>query len=361
MPDYFISRTRTADGLLGDPVNLALEGSAADIHAAMENAGWVKADEITLGSSWGIIKSSVFRRSYPEAPVSDLFLFGQRHAFAYQQEVDGNAAQRHHIRFWPVPEGWVLPGGHHVTWLAAGTYDRAVGLSLFTGQITHKIDANIDLERDYVIDTVRYADPDSSVRVIEEFSTAYHSRNGGGDTVMTDGNLPVLDVTGAAKRLTSSMPEQPTSENNDAAQDLFSKQVETAKKQPLPPIPFLIMGVLLALTNILLIVGWVISAATGKTAVNADEMPDFIAATAILATMMVFWVLTACRKRWARLLLIAIITINTIDDLHSATVSGSMGISSILFAAIAVFLLWSVCGEAMSRWVSTPTTNTKKQ
>lgn len=88
-----------------------LAGSAEDIHAAMRNAGWVQADEITLRSAWGIVKSSVFGSSYPEAPVSDLFLFGRRHAFAYQQEVDGNAAQRHHIRFWHVPEGWLLPGG----------------------------------------------------------------------------------------------------------------------------------------------------------------------------------------------------------------------------------------------------------
>lgn len=160
----------------------------------------MQADEITLGSAWGIVKSSVLGTSYPEAPVSDLYLFGNRHAFAYQQEVDGNAAQRHHIRFWPTPEGWLLPGGHQVSWLAAGTYDRAVGLSIFTGQVTHKIDANIDKERDYVIDTVRYADPQCGVELIEDFSTAYHHRNGGGDLVHTDGDLPVLDVTGAAQR-----------------------------------------------------------------------------------------------------------------------------------------------------------------
>ena len=33
----------------------------------------------------------------------------------------------------------MLPGGYAVGWLAAGTYDRSVGLSWFTLQITHKI------------------------------------------------------------------------------------------------------------------------------------------------------------------------------------------------------------------------------
>ena len=86
VPDYFIARTRTGDGLLGDPVNLALMGSEAQIHEAMTKAGWTKADPITLGSALGIVKSSLLRRSYPEAPVSSLFVFGNQQDFAYQQE-----------------------------------------------------------------------------------------------------------------------------------------------------------------------------------------------------------------------------------------------------------------------------------
>ena len=30
--------------------------------------------------------------------------------------------------------------------------------------------------------------------MIENFSTGYHSRNGGGDLIITDGNLPIIDV-----------------------------------------------------------------------------------------------------------------------------------------------------------------------
>lgn len=194
VPGYFIARTRTSDGLLGDPVNLAVDGTARQIHEAMTACGWVLADDITVRSSWGIIMSSVLRRSYPSAPVSPLRLFGRRQCLAYQQEVEGNAAQRHHVRFWRCPDGWLLPGGHRVQWLGAGTYDRAVGLSLFTLQVTHKIDADIDVERDYIVDSIRYHVPGVGVRVLENFSTGYHSRNGGGDAIRTDGDLPVLDL-----------------------------------------------------------------------------------------------------------------------------------------------------------------------
>jgi len=196
VPDYFIGRTRTADGLLGDPVNLALMGSAEQVHAALQRGGWTRADELTGRTGWRIVTTTLSRRSYPAAPVSPLFLFGRRQDFAYQQEVEGNPSQRHHVRFWKCPDGWLLPGGFAVDWLAAGTYDRSVGLSLFTLQVTHKIDQDTDVEREHIIDTVRAASPEIGLDILRDFSTGYHSRNGGGDLIRTDGDLPVLNLAG---------------------------------------------------------------------------------------------------------------------------------------------------------------------
>ncbi|BCW72746.1 hypothetical protein NicSoilB8_37900 [Arthrobacter sp. NicSoilB8] len=194
VPDYFIGRARTSDGLLGDPVNVALLGSEPQVHAVMQAAGWTLADDVTLASSRRIVSSTLLRRSYLEAPVSPLFLFSRQQDFAYQQEVDGTPGKRHHVRFWRCPPGWLLPGGLAVDWLAAGTYDRSVGLSLFTLQITHKIDENTDAERDHVVAAITGADPAAGVRVIRDFSTGYHARNGGGDTISTDGDLPIVDL-----------------------------------------------------------------------------------------------------------------------------------------------------------------------
>jgi len=198
VPNYFIGRARTSDGLLGDPVNVALLGSEPQIHCVMQSGGWTLADDVTPASSRRIISSTLLRRSYLEAPVSPLFLFGRQQDFAYQQEVDGTPGKRHHVRFWRCPPGWLLPGGVAVDWLAAGTYDRSVGLSLFTLQITHKIDEHTDAERDHVVGAIVRADPAAELRVIRDFSTGYHSRNGGGDTIVTDGDLPVVDLSKTA-------------------------------------------------------------------------------------------------------------------------------------------------------------------
>ncbi len=194
IPGYFIGRARTSDGLLGDPVNLALLGSEGQLHHALHAGGWVRADDIDVRSTRRIIASTLRRRSYPQAPVSPLLLFDRPQDFAYQQEVAGSPSQRHHVRFWRCPDGWMLPGGIAAEWLAAATFDRTVGFSLFTLQVTHKIEENTDVERDFVRDTLSKADPAVRVEVIRHFSTGYHSRNGGGDRIETDGDLPILDL-----------------------------------------------------------------------------------------------------------------------------------------------------------------------
>lgn len=195
VPHYFIGRARTADGLLGDPVNLAVTGSPERLAAAMRAAGWTAADPLTPATAWHISRAAVLHRSYPAAPVSPLYVFGRRQALAFEREVADSPAQRHHVRFWVCPPGWRLPGGALVDLVGAATFDRRVGLSLFTLQVTHKVAARTDAERDLVVAALRSAG--ARVHVLRNFSSGYHARNGGGDSIETDGHLPVLDVRAA--------------------------------------------------------------------------------------------------------------------------------------------------------------------
>lgn len=339
VPDYFIGRTRTGDGLLGDPVNLAFDGSEADLHAAMRSAGWTQADEITIASSFKMIASTLFRRTYKEAPVSDLMLFRRRQDFAYQQEVGGDASKRHHVRFWKVPDGWRLPGGVHVDWVAAGTYDRRVGLSLFTGQVTHKIDPDTDAERDYIVDTVRFADPDVKLQVIRGFSTAYHSRNGGGDTIRTDGDLPIVDVAGASKRGEVQLPEVSTT--------------PAIIEHHVPPAGLLFAGVLVLLRSV-------------QTALLLPTVARIVqeeggSAGLVLGVQVVFgslalvywalWLLTLARRRWARTLFMVVLTFDSVLSLLEAAPHGGMRILMLGSVALSVLTLLLVSGSSARTWV----------
>lgn len=199
LPNYFFGRTQTGDGLLGDPINIAFNGKRDQVIDAMTAAGWTQAGTLNATSSLKITYAAVRGAPYPDAPVSPLFLFGRKQDFAFEKDIDGNPRRRHHIRFWRTPEHWWLPGGYKTDWLAAATFDKNVGLSLFTGQITHKIDANVDQERDYVIDTLRRAKVTSDVQFVRHFTSSYHTRNGGGDIIHTDGSLPFVTIAQATK------------------------------------------------------------------------------------------------------------------------------------------------------------------
>ncbi len=338
VPDYFIGRSLTEVGVLGDPINLALDGSEADIHAAMTRAGWVRAEELTIRSSWGIARSSVLRRPYPEAPVSSLFLFGQRQAFAYQQEVDGNPSQRHHVRFWPVPDGWTLPGGFQVGWLAAATYDKAVGISLFTLQVTHRVDADIDIERDYVINTVRYVEPEASLRVIKEYSSAFSTRNGGGDVVRTDGSLPILDLTG----LQAAEPDLV-----EPATDALSRAVS----HRVPPPSLLAAGVMsmakaaITLTAVLL-------------AIFREDSPLTHASTLELAVMgggalclAGLWVYMLAHHAWARIALMVVCTAEAVTQLLDLSADAEVTFLVLMNTAVTVLILIAVSSNEARRWV----------
>jgi len=344
VPDYFIGRARTSDGLLGDPVNLAFLGDAEDLHVAMEAAGWTRADDVDFASSWRIVMSTITRRSYDEAPVSPLFLFGRKQDFAYQQEVEGNPAKRHHVRFWRTPDGWLLPGGRRVDWLAAGTFDRAVGFSLFTLQITHKIDADIDVERDHIVRTLRESDASVRVEMIEDFSTGYHSRNGGGDTIRTDGDLPVVDV-----RRVVDVPPAPAARPGKPAADSWGAGVgkRPAFESPVvlaervrPPATMarpvaISLGAALIVIRVLLGVVWLLALAFNWTRVLQDDFglaPDdgdwdaltgsvltivLVFGSAVLLAELVFAWLLFLGRNWARIAVMAVavasITISALD------------------------------------------------
>jgi len=225
VPGYFIGRTRTSDGLLGDPVNLALRGSEAQVHAAMTAAGWTRADDLSLRTGLHIVSTTLRGRSYEAAPVSPLVLFDRQQDFSYQQQVAGSPSKRHHVRLWRCPDGWFLPGGTAVDWLAAGTYDRSVGLSLFTLQVTHKIEADTDVERDFIVSTITDAVPGVEVDVIRHFSSGFHARNGGGDRIETDGDLPVLQVGPSPDPPEAAAPGPTDSRDRRPAQTVFGAGV----------------------------------------------------------------------------------------------------------------------------------------
>lgn len=180
--------TYAANGIPGDPLNVALIGDEAELVAGMHEAKWTAADPLTLKSSLRIGIDSVLRRPDPDAPVSSLYLFGRKEDLAFEMQVGDNPRHRHHVRFWKTEVAG--PDGR-IVWIGSAAFDRGIGLSHETGQITHHIAADIDAERDYVIKSLQDAQQLKEIYWINNFHKERQGRNGGGDPYTTDGRLEV--------------------------------------------------------------------------------------------------------------------------------------------------------------------------
>lgn len=181
-------KTQTVEGISGDPLNIGFVGTRAEVVQALLAAGWYPADPITLRSSVGIAKSVLLKRPYPTAPVSNLYLWGRKQDLAFELPVGNSAKQRHHVRLWQSKD---LSGDSRPLWLGSATFDSRVELSRNTGQITHHIDANIDRERDNLINSLEKIKLISSLYQVTGVGATLQGRNGGGDRYYTDGELTV--------------------------------------------------------------------------------------------------------------------------------------------------------------------------
>lgn len=180
--------THTSDGNPGDPLNVALIGSEAGVKAIMQAAAWHPADHLGLKSDLEIGVDTVLDRPDVDAPVSTLFLFGRKEDLAYECPVGDSPKKRNHVRFWktekPDAEGRPL-------WIGAATYDERVGLSHTTGEITHHVAPDVDVERDRLFSDLAKTGDLSETYFVDNYHTVREGRNGGGDPWHTDGRLEV--------------------------------------------------------------------------------------------------------------------------------------------------------------------------
>jgi len=158
--------TVTGDGLLGDPVNLALVGTLEQLRAGFSASGWVEAEPLNIKTSWRMAQAFVLNRPYPTAPFSTLYLFGRGQDIGFQKAIGNSPRKRHHVRFWAQDvanaqanantlDFWLNADRpqdfERALWVGAGTRDTGLSLTRLTFQVTHATDADTNAEREFII------------------------------------------------------------------------------------------------------------------------------------------------------------------------------------------------------------------
>ncbi len=144
---------RIADkaGNPGDMVNFLILGSETAMQNVFTAAGWVKVDSDVQNTILHGLVSSLAKESYLTMPMSQLYLFGrsQDYGWAHAEPIDV-VRSRNHLRIWKA----AFTVNSETLWVGAATHDIGFERDERNNGLTHKIDPDIDLERDYVEKTL---------------------------------------------------------------------------------------------------------------------------------------------------------------------------------------------------------------
>lgn len=176
-------------GNQGDAVNFLIIGPKEQLEATFRDAGWVIADKSVKDAVMNATMKSTSKQVYLEMPMSQLYMFNRTQDYGYARtEPVQVVASRHHLRIWKSP--YEVDG--QPLWVGACTHDIGFERDQRNNGVTHKIDPEIDKERDFLAGTLNasglvtqsdYVTPPNPI-------TEAHTATGG--TFKSDGRILVL-------------------------------------------------------------------------------------------------------------------------------------------------------------------------
>jgi len=185
-------RVQDADGTAGDMVNLILLGSREQVEEATAAAGWKQVDRTVTEAAIRAAISVWQKKVYTEMPMSELYLFDrpQDYGFARAQPIKV-VAERHHFRLWETP--WGTAEGESI-WIGSGTFDVGFEEDKRTGNITHRIDPDVDTERDFIGETLDAAGRVAARAYLTPLDPVRQATTAHGGSYDSDGQVLVIQL-----------------------------------------------------------------------------------------------------------------------------------------------------------------------
>jgi hypothetical protein len=170
-----------------DITNLLLVATEDDLRRAFTEAGWSAAAGLNSRAKFETLRAVVEDRGYSEAPVSVLLLDGKPPDLVFEKTLN-TFARRHHLRIWRRPGNF---RGRPV-WAVAATHDIGIDFSAADRTFIHRIDPQIDAERDKVVGDLLFAGHVEAFDLVARPAVPRKGRNATGDSLETDGRIAIL-------------------------------------------------------------------------------------------------------------------------------------------------------------------------
>ncbi len=188
-------RISDKQGNPGDMVNFLILGSEDAMQRVFTTAGWVKVDADVKGTVLHGLIESLSKESYLTLPMSQLYLFGraQDYGWAHAEPISV-VRSRNHLRIWRA--SFQVHG--QTLWVGAATHDIGFERDNRNNGITHKIDPDIDLERDYVEKTLTSTGLVTEVSHFLPANPMKEAKTATGGTFHSNGQVLILKLDESA-------------------------------------------------------------------------------------------------------------------------------------------------------------------
>jgi hypothetical protein len=182
------------EGNPGDMVNFLILGDEEQMKQVFTSAGWVKVDADVKSTILAGALASFSKESYLTMPMSPLYLFDrpQDYGWAHAEPITV-VASRNHLRIWKAP--FTVNG--RMLWIGAATHDIGFEKDQRNNGLTHKIDPNIDLERDYVQKTLSSTGYVAEVTHFTPLNPMKEAKTATGGSFHSDGQVLILKLSEA--------------------------------------------------------------------------------------------------------------------------------------------------------------------
>jgi hypothetical protein len=193
------------DGNPGDMVNFLILGNEAGMQRVFTTSGWVKVDADVKDTVLHGIIGSLSKESYLTMPMSQLYLFGrpQDYGWAHAEPISV-VASRNHLRVWKAP--FQVNGA--TVWVGAATHDIGFERDQRNNGITHKIDPDIDAERDYVEKTLLSTGLVAQVTHFLPQNPMQEAKTATGGSFHSNGKILILKLGETGKDLSASFSSE---------------------------------------------------------------------------------------------------------------------------------------------------------
>ena len=188
---YRVTDQAAPGGNEGDLVNFVIVGSEEQVTNALKTAGWILPDKTNQQAVVSALIATLNKQAYVTVPMSTLYLFGrgQDYGFARAEAVKV-IGERDHFRIWKSP--FKGPNGETL-WAGAGTHDIGIEKDQRKeNAITHKIDANVDGERDFIAQTLQQVGAVQATDYMDRPKQVKQTKTATGGEIKSDGRTLVI-------------------------------------------------------------------------------------------------------------------------------------------------------------------------